>query len=368
MHVTSKNTRGISTLSLIILLLVSGIIGAVLSYLWTEGYYVEIGFNVPEDVTTITIMNVTFPIENSTYFDVAVLNPSYSKGDANITSIAIVTTIDDVETIYYIPRESVEPSIPYPLKKGEEITFKCKMNWGEYAGQEITVAVFVKDGSGAAKSYQTESVRLVVTAFAYNTAITISEFNITVLNRSSIPLDISEIYLSTDKIPSENISVNDQPITFPYRILENESRVFVCRWSLWDVETDSGYLGAVNSISIETLQGYRVVYTRTFSDPVVLTLSNITYPQLNTTQFILMNDLQSPHHVNLTHITISVGNETFTVATNATGYVLEKGFNVTILCEDERLNWENWAGEKMTVTVHTTQGFLAKKEVILPSA
>lgn len=356
------STKGIAKLSLLILLLASAVVGAVLSYLWTVGYYVELGFKVPEGVTTVTIMNVTFPIENSTYFDVTVLNPSYSEADANIASIAMISSDNDIKT-----PEIIEPSIPYPLRKGEEITFRCALNWAEYAGQNVTVAVFVKDGSGATKSYQTEFVRLDVTSFAYNTAITISRFNVTVRNWSNISLDISEIRLSTDKIPSENISVNNQPITFPYRIPGNESIEFVCRWALWDAEANSGYLGTENSLFIETLQGYGVVYTRPFSRPVFLTLSNVTYPQLNETQFVLRNELQSPHDVNLTRITISVGNETFTVAHNASSYVLERGSEVTILGEDEDLNWENWANQKVTIRVYTTQGFMAKKEETIPS-
>ncbi len=359
---TVLSTKGIAKLSLLILLLASAVVGAVLSYLWTVGYYVEIGFRVPEGVTTVTIMNVSFPIENSTYFDVTVLNPSYSKADANIASISMISSDNDIETPGVI-----EPSIPYPLRKGEEITFRCALNWGEYAGQNVTVAVLVKDGSGATTSYQTVFVRFDVTSFAYNTAITVSRFNVTVRNWSNISLDISEIRLENDIIPPENISVNNQPITFPYQLLGNESVEFVCRWTLWDAEANSGYLGTENSLFIETLQGYRAVHSRFFSKPVFLTLSNITYPQLNETQFILRNELQSPHNVNLTRITISVGNETFTVAHNASGYVLEEGSEVTILCEDKDLNWENWPDQKITIRVYTTQGFMAKKEETIPS-
>jgi hypothetical protein len=355
--------KGVSTLSLIILLLIAGTIGAVLSYLWTVGYYVDVGLRVPEGVTTLTITNVAFPLENANHFNVTLLNPTYSRADANITGIALVVTTNHTEVV---PASS-SPSTPYSLRRGEDITFKCNLNWGDYAGQSITVLVFVEDGSGATKAYQTEFVKLEVIEFDYNTNTTISQFNMTVRNRSNIPLDITKIRLGIEEIPSEDIFIGDQNITFPYRIAGNETKVFSCQFPLWDPETNSGYLGSTNNIVVETMQGYRASRSETFSNPVVLIVSNVTYPQLNRTQFVLTNDPQSPHYVNMSYVTISVGNETFTVAqTNATG-ILEIGSNVTIVCEDGRLNWDSWKGQEITIRVYTTQGFLAKKEETLPS-
>ncbi|MCW4051723.1 MAG: hypothetical protein NWE78_00765, partial [Candidatus Bathyarchaeota archaeon] len=104
MHTIIRNVKGLSKLSLLILLFASALFGAVLSYLWTEGYYIETGRKVPEDVITVTITNVTFPIGNSTYFNVTVLNPSFSKADAYITGIALIATIHGIETV-----DSIQP-------------------------------------------------------------------------------------------------------------------------------------------------------------------------------------------------------------------------------------------------------------------
>ena len=358
-----KDSKAISTIALLILLVASGTIGAILSYLWTAGYYFDLGIRVPEGVTTITIMNATFLPEDSTYFNVTVLHPTYSDADASITGVAIIT-----DTNVVTMAGAVEPPTPYPLRKGEDVTFICNLNWGEYAGQSITVAVFVKDGSGATKSYLTESVKLEIMELTYYTTITFNEFNVTIENPSNIALNVSQIRLGVNTIPSQNITINGQNITFPYTMAQNESKIFTCQFSLWNPETASGYLGMTHDITIETVQGYKAVHTESFSNPVILSLSNVTYPQLNSTEFILKNDLQSPHHVNLGNITISVGNQTFTVNTNVTtGYNLEKGNNVTILCEDENLNWDNWRDEVITIRVYTLQGFLAKTEETVPS-
>jgi hypothetical protein len=262
---------------------------------------------------------------------------------------------------------SVKPSTPYPLKRGEDVTFKCNLNWGEFAGRTLTVAVFIKDGSGAIRSHQTESVKLSITDVAYNTALTINHFNLTIRNISNIPFDVTNTRLGIDTIPTEQIFVNGQNTTWPYRIPENQSSVFTCHFPLWNAETNSGYLGTPTEITVETLQGYRALHLENFSKPVLLTLSNVTYPKLNSTQFILKNSNQSPHSVNLDNVTISVGNQTFAVDSNITsGDTIEKGVNITVLCEDNRLDWDSWRGQKITIKVYTQQGFLAKLEETVP--
>lgn len=367
MKVKLNNRSAISTLPLVILLLVSGLFGAVLSYLWTVGYYVDIGTRIPEGVTTITIMNATFQREDCTYFNVTVLHPTYSAADANITSIALLTSTNDMKVPW-----KILPPPPYPLERGEDVTFQCNLDWGEYAGQMITVAIFVEDGSGGTSSYQTEFAKVEITEIRYNTTNTINQFNISIRNRSNIPLDLESIHLGEERIPSENISVNSQNTTFPYKILENKSQVFSCYFPLWDAENNTGYLGNSSDITITTTQGYSDIFSVDFSDPVMLFLSNVTNPQSNQTQFILGNVPLSPHHVNLGNITITVSNdtfaETFTVAeTNATDFLLEKGANITILCEDERINWDAWKGKMITIKVYTSQGFIAKREEVIPS-
>jgi hypothetical protein len=309
-------------------------------------------------------MNVTFYRENCTYFDVTLMNPSYSKTDAEIEGIVLLSdaNADDVS--------STEPSIPYPLGKGESKTIRCNFNWGAYAGQNLTVAVLIKDGSGGTMSYQTESVKLEILDVAYNTSVSINQISITVRNPSRIPLDVSRVLVGTEEIPQNKIVVNSQNITFPYAFPQNDTRVFVCNYKLWDSETSIGVLGTTKGVILETLQGYEASLSEAFSDPVIMTLSSITFPSSNTTQFILKSDPHSPHSVDISKITVTVGNQTYTVAsgnTNATDYVLEKDTNVTIICADSNFNWDNWKGQVITIRVYTTQGFVAKKEETIPS-
>ncbi len=367
MHFPSRSVRGISTLLLVLLLLFAGSIGAVLSYLWTAGYYIDFTTAIPEDTVTVAIMNVTFSRENCTYFDVTLMNPSYSKTDAEVEGIVLLSDADTDQV------DSAEPAIPYPLKRGESKTFKCNLNWGAYAGQNLTVAVLIKDGSGGTKSHQTELVKLEILDVSYNTSISLNQVSMTVRNPSRIPLNVSKVLIGTGQIPPNKILVNSQNITFPYTFPQNDTRVFECSYNLWDSETSTGVLGTTKTITFETRQGYEASLSEVFANPVVLTLSDVTFPLSNTTQFILKSESHSPHSVNISQITVEVGDITYTVAsdnTNATGYILERDTNVTIVCADSSFNWneDNWKGQVITIRVYTTQGFVAKEAVTVPSA
>lgn len=367
MKVLITDTRGITTISLLILLIISALIGAVLSYLWTVGYFVEKGFRIPEGVTNIAITDVIFPPGNSTYFNITVLHPSYSETTlANIAGISIIVDSEFGERVESLLGDLIEPIIStvYPLRRNHEVTFKCNKNWGEYAGQDIRVAVFLEDGSGATISHQTDPVTLDVSSFAYNTSVTVDHFNITLRNISDIPLDISNLRLGISNIPEVNVSVAGQPITFPYQIAGNGTVVMTCHWTLWNAEVESGALGTVDTIQIETLQGYRSKHTEIFMDPVKLVISNVTFPQTNITQFILTNKEESPHFVDVSHVTIDVGNETLFVNSNVSTYRLDLGVNVTVQCDN--FNWEDRLGEQITIRVFTTQGFLAKRVETIP--
>jgi hypothetical protein len=136
-----QSKRGISSVALILLLLISFIIGAVLSYMWTIGYYVSSEYSLPSQAN-ITIENVQFSPENTTLFNVTVLNPSYSS---NVTIEQIkVETITDGNI-----HDVVTTMLPFKLSRGTSQTFTCIWNWGNYTGHALNVIVLLSEGSGA---------------------------------------------------------------------------------------------------------------------------------------------------------------------------------------------------------------------------
>jgi len=367
MHSVARSKKGISTLSLIILLLVSGIIGAILSYLWTVGYYIEIGHTIPEGVTTITITNVTFPIENSTYFDVAVLNPSYSNAAAKITSIALVTTTDGNEAINRVQANSIKPSVPYTLEKGETITFRCNQKWGEFAGQIIRVVVFLQNDSGATFPHETGNVKLIFIKTEIDTKVTIECFNVTVRNSvdSLIALNVSEILFDSIAIPSQNITVKDENASLPQQLQPNQTKTFTCNWNI------KGVLGVISSshtIAVKTLQGYSAMKTETLPAIVSLDISDVSFTALPDTSGLnvtISNHPGSPHFINVSRVTVKNGTQVFDNVTvtgvlhnstvgGALPVMLVPGGNLTLQC---MWNWESFKGRAVTITVYTTQGY-----------
>ena len=140
-----RNPRAISRLSLILLLLIAAITGALLSYMGVMSHY----YLVPEE-TSITITDVTFSTQNTTAFSVALLNPSYSPSDATVREIAVITSNN---IVYFI--NITHPSLPHKIMAGKTETFTCLWDWSGYAREKIKVVVFIDEGSGA--TFQVET-------------------------------------------------------------------------------------------------------------------------------------------------------------------------------------------------------------------
>jgi len=137
-----QNAIGISKLILILLLLISAIVGGVLSYMWTEGYYQSISFRIPE-TATVTITDLSFDSQDLTFFDLTLLNPSFSPSSISVTQIMVSTEDSVLHNV-----ENVDPFLPYELQINEFKTFKCIWNLTDYTGKNIKVNVFVADGPG----------------------------------------------------------------------------------------------------------------------------------------------------------------------------------------------------------------------------
>lgn len=134
-----RNPRAISRLSLILLLLIATITGAFLSYMGVMSYY----YLVPEE-TSITITEVAFSAQNTTAFNVILLNPSYSPSDATVSGIAVITSNNIVYVI-----NITQPSLPHKIEPGKIGNFTCLWDWSGYAKEKIKVVAFVEEGSGA---------------------------------------------------------------------------------------------------------------------------------------------------------------------------------------------------------------------------
>jgi hypothetical protein len=236
-----QSTRGISKLMFVISLIVTFIVGATVSYVWTMGYYASEEYQLPEK-STLSIEDVKFPVQNTTFFDVVILNPSYSPSSAIIDQI-IVLTEDGV-------LHSIEPP-SRPLEVRGLETFKWLWNWANYTGQTVKVLVFVSDGSGATAEARLPYIGLTVEA-QFNSSISTQHFNVTVQNAetSATYVNITRLAINHETIPSQNITINGEPASFPYFLNSNQSVMFTCAWN-W-----TSYQGTSVTVTVETLQGY----------------------------------------------------------------------------------------------------------------
>lgn len=349
-----NNLKAISRLFLILLLLISAMIGAFLSYLGVVGYYESLEYRNPE-TPSITISNVTFSPQNTTYFNLTMLYPTYSTSREPAT-IARITVSTEDEILHDVM--NVRPLLPYELPKSESQTFECFWNWGNYTGETVEVSVSVGNGSGATRGFETPLVDLRITDVRFDSTVSVSGFNMTVHN-----LEWSVTYVNVTRIAvnAQNATALD-PYTLPYALDPDDSVPFACSWD-W-----TEYQGQNITIAVHTLQGYTAYYPgppqhTTLPLPVVVEITDVHFDVTNTTCFNLTvrNSEDSPQgsYVTLSNITVAVEDETFSgvpvLPPPNLPYRLFHDTDVTFKCS---WNWTNFRETNVSITVNTQQGFV----------
>jgi hypothetical protein len=230
----------------VIVLLTTLIVGATLSYVWTMGYYASKEYQLPNK-PALSIEAVEFFAQDTTFFDIVVLNPSYSPASVNIDQVAVLTeegtrVLHDVE---------VSPNLPFSVDVGSSKTFRGLWNWANYTGQAIKVIVFVTEGSGPTIKASLPYVGLTVEA-RFDSSISLQHFNVTVRNAetSATYVNITKIIINRETIPSEKTTMNGEPVSFPHPLNPGQSVMFTCAWD-W-----TNYQGTSVTVAVETLQGY----------------------------------------------------------------------------------------------------------------
>lgn len=240
-----RNAVGISTFIYILLLLVAAIVGAILSYMWTMGYYISLEAQVPE-TPSITITDVNFDPEDPTFFNLTLLNPSFSPFSVSTTQVMVSTEDGVLEDV------AVLPTLPQELSIGESKTLRCSWNWANHTDETVKIHVFVTDGSGATFQAKTHLVEIVITEAVFNSTISLTHFNITVQNSASSVAAITISNITVDTTSVENVT----PI-LPYTLFPNSSVSLMCSLNWTD------YQGMEVAVKVDTLQGYTAYRAQT---------------------------------------------------------------------------------------------------------
>jgi len=352
-----KESKAISTFVLIILMLCSLVFGALLSYMWVMSNY----YNMPEDATLLIVTDAVFPVNDATYFNATILNPSNSITDVNITAIRL--SVEGRDEVYDINETEPEP-LPFSLKRGTEQTFKCKKNWSNFAGETVRIEPVAANASTKSYSYTTPRVRLNLTP-TFDESKSVEYFNLTIENSadSVINLTLSEIMVFGQLI-NENVT---PPLTPSPVLSPGQSETFGCNYN-WENLREENV-----TITVKTAEGYESVYITNELPGAVLHIDEIKFDYTDTTYFNLTisSSEYSTTAALLDRVNLTLTNETaITLNTIPPLHIIQiplpQNQSLTIKC---LWDWNAHRNETITVTLYTHQGFTApSKTVITPPA
>ncbi|UCC33684.1 MAG: hypothetical protein JSW53_01395 [Candidatus Bathyarchaeota archaeon] len=356
----TRNLKAVSTLVLILSHVALLICGALLSYMWVVGYYENLKIRIPEN-SDVIITNATFPLEDTSVFNVTIFNPSYSPTEARIETIATSTEDGLIHSI-----NATNPMLPYRLPKAAIDfsglqTFECRWDWANYTGEEVGIIAFLTDGSGPTLKTETPLVDLRIVDVSFNSALSVRHFNVTVQNHISsathnATIDITEVSVAVEGGIKPNITEISPSLPLP--LDPGESRNLMCSWD-W-----TGYQNASVTVTVYTSQGYKDYITEMTPLPVTLEITEILFDVTNATHVdvAVRNDQASPTYVNVSAITVIMENLTVRKWTVDNGtavnppipFALNRSSSETFICP---WNWTEHRSEDVTIIVSTLQGF-----------
>jgi hypothetical protein len=349
----SRNSKAVSNILMIILILCALVFGGLLSYLWVMGNFYF------EHERAIAIKEAVFPVDHADFFNVTVINPSHSISSANITEVYFTVNGDD--RIYNVT--STSPQLSLSIEQGTEETITCYRNWGSFAGKRITVHVLAANGFGATYSVDTQFVKIGAEA-TFDATVSCKSFLVNVDNdgNSALNLTIAEIRVFQQVI--SNLSVNDEPVQLPMKLNRSESILFKCLWD-WEIS-----LGNV-TVTVETVEGYEAEYVTEAVSEVFLFVTDVEFNETETDEMgiTLANKPESTNLVDVTKIVLEDENggkfEINGSSTNPTfypSYTLAP--NSTITFNHCIWNWTTYRDKNVTVTAYTRQGYTSHAKTV----
>lgn len=352
-----RDLRAVSRLALLLLILIAMVLGALMSYMFVMGYYVSIGFQVPTK-TSVTIVNAAFSPQNARLFNISLLNPSYSPSSATVKQVAVATEDGTLHKV-----RGVIPLLPSLIKPGESKNFTCFWDWSNYAGEDVSIIVFIdeKEGSGATFQVKTPFMGLTITKAQFNATISTLHFNLTVQNSK---LSATYVNITAITVTAGSLAVlPDVAPPLPRGLNPNSSFTFKCAWNWTDYRSKNVTIG------VQTLQGYRASLTTVTPHRLILNIIDILFNPTDTAHFnvTVKSDPRTSIPVTIIGIKVTLENGSFVGITQlkpALPYSLPPNASVTFLCQ---WNWTTHQGQNVTITVFTQQGPVVTRNQTIPS-
>jgi len=341
-----SDVRAVSTFILIILILCSAVLGALISYMLVMSNY----YNMPENTTLLIVENVAFPILDFTYFNVTILNPSNSASDVNITAIRL--SVEGTDEIHDVTKTEPEP-LPFLITIGTRLTFKCKENWSNFAGETVRIEPVTENASIRSCLYTTPKVKLVLIP-NFDVSQSVEYFDLTIENsaQSIVNLTISEI-----KLFGTSINENVTP-ALPYVLSTSQRQKFQCNWN-WE-----SLRGQNVTITVKTAEGYETTYTTSKLLGVALYIPEVRFDYTDVTYFNLTisssEDSTTTATIDRINLTLQDGtpvniNETFPpIGIPSIFNSVPPNQSRTFKCF---WNWSEHRNETIAINAYTLEGF-----------
>jgi uncharacterized protein YjbI with pentapeptide repeats len=342
-----KETRAVSTLLLILIVFASLIIGGLISYFWVMSSY----YNMPANPSFLSVENAVFPIDNFTYFNVTVLNPSSSVLSLNITGFRVVVESQNETFIV----GTAEPTLPFPLGIGTKQDFKCLQNWSNFAGENVTVEpLSAPNASIMPLTCATPTVKL--TMYGFSTDEDVQHFNVTVENWSQ-----SVINLTITDIRVFDVPVTSTP-SLPTVIPIGEQQLFRCAYDWADMS------GQNLTIKVLTDVGFEQVYVASPIQGAFLSIDNVSFDDTDATYFnITVKSLPtSATSATLSGVNLTLADNT-TLALVTIPYL--RTLLVSVAPNDSQSvmclwDWSAHRNERIVVQAFTKQGFTVQNNTV----
>lgn len=339
-----SDVRAVSTFILIILILCSAVLGALISYMLVMSSY----YNMPENTTLLIVEDVAFPILDFTYFNVTILNPSNSASDVNITAIRL--SVEGTDEIHDVTTTEPEP-LPFLITIGTRLTFKCKENWSNFAGETVRIEPVAENASTKSYLYTTPKVKLILKP-NFEDFESVEYFNLTIENSAE-----SIINLTISKIEVPGNSINVTP-SLPYILSPSQTEMFRCDWN-WE-----SLRGQNVTITVKTAEGYETTYTTSKLLGVALYIPEVRFDYTDVTYFNLTisssEDSTTTATIDRINLTLQDGtpvniNETFPpIGIPSIFNSVPPNQSRTFKCF---WNWSEHRNETIAINAYTLEGF-----------
>jgi len=359
-----SHIKGISTIALILLVLISAVIGGIISYAFTIAYYTKI----PEK-TTLTITNVYINPKNVRSFSVTVLNPSYSPKSANITRIAV--SLKNGAQLYDVVETTPSIGKGLEIREGEVVNITCLklkkdnvyMTFGEFtntfAGEKILVHVF-SEGSPAANMETTlPNVKInVFTDFDRQFFESVEYFNLTIENRQPEPL----MNLTISQVLVRGETVETEP-SLPIILMPNQNKTLTCRRNWEDLKS------LKVEITVKTEEGYESTCITNELPGATIYIERVKFDYDDASYFnVTVSSVEHSAEVYISRIELKLENEqpiplntSYPANINVIPILLLPNQSLTFKCI---WDWHPHRNKTITLTVYTKQGIKAQSDPI----